>query len=305
MTQKISQQKSKFKAPLKETDIFRRDLIRERRERIAANFANHAFLNQEISARLIDNLQDIKRDFKTILNMNGHDTLITQHFPDSLIIKQDMARAMVENSSSIAVQADEEFIPIKNQCLDLTLSCLNLHWVNDLPGTLVQILNCLKPDGLFIAAMLGGETLTELRQAMMKADIDYLGGISPHISPLIDVRSAGALLQRAGFALPVVSTERITVNYSDAFVLMKELKAMGENNALIKRSKGLSSPKLMMKVAEVYHDMFADEKSRIPATFDIIYIQGWAPDESQQKPLKPGSAKMSLKDALGVEPPQE
>lgn len=304
MTQNKTQQKPKFKAPLKDSDIFSRDLIKKRRERIATNFTNHAFLNQEISARLIDNLQDIKRDFKTILNMNGHDQLIKHALPQSLILKQDLALTMIKNSSCFALQADEELIPIQNQCLDLVLSCLNLHWVNDLPGTLVQLLSCLKPDGLFIAAMLGGETLTELRQAMMKADIDHLGGISPHISPFIDVRDAGALLQRVGFALPVVSTERITVTYTDAFALMKELKAMGENNALIKRSKGLSSPKLMMKVAEVYHDMFADDTSRIPATFDIIYLQGWAPDESQQKPLKPGSAKMSLKDALGAMPPE-
>ncbi len=231
------------------------------------------------------------------------DDVVRAHLNDGFVVHQDLALNMLEGKYGAIVQCDEEFLPFKNQGLELILSCLNLHWVNDLPGCLVQILRSLKPDGLFMGAVFGGETLFELRAAMLKADMDHRGGISPHISPFMDVRDAGGLMQRAGFTLPVVSTERITVTYSDVFALMKELKNMGENNALIKGFKGLTSKRLMMKVAENYHQGFASENGRIPATFDIIYLQGWAPHESQQQPLKPGSAKMALKDALGETPP--
>lgn len=298
----MTQKKPTFKAPKKETDVFNRALLKLRREKCAKNFESHAFLNQEISQRLIDNLQDIKREFKCVLNMNTCEETVRAHLQDSFIINQDVSFNMARRGISASIQADEEFLPAKNQSLDLVLSCLNLHWVNDLPGALVQINQSLKPDGLFLGAMIGGESLRELRASMLKADIDLKGGSSPHISPFLDIRDGGALLQRAGFSLPVASTERITVKYSDAFALMKDLKGMAENNALIKSFKGLSSRALMMKVAEYYQDAFADDDGRIAATFDIIYLQGWAPHESQQQPLKPGSAKMALKDALGTEP---
>lgn len=300
----MTQKKTQFKDPMQESDIFNRRLIKLRRERNFENFKSHDFLSKEISERLLDNLKDIKRSFKTVLSMNIHDQVIGDHLQSDEIHYQDISNAMLKSKPGMRIQADEEYLPYKNQSLDLALSCLNLHWVNDLPGTLIQILRCLKPDGLFLAAIFGGETLTELRQSMLKADMDHRGGISPHVSPFIDVRDAGGLMQRAGFALPVVSQERISVTYSDAFALMKELKGMGENNALNKRFKGLSSQQLMIKVAEHYHQNFANEQGRITATFDIIYLQGWAPHESQQKPLKPGSAKMALKDALGIDPPK-
>ncbi|MEZ5757681.1 MAG: methyltransferase domain-containing protein [Emcibacteraceae bacterium] len=271
-----------------------------RRDKISPTFAKHDFLKKEISHRLIDNLDDIKKSFDIILTMNVDESCLTQRFKQALVIQQDISLNMLKDGAELTIQADEEYLPYKNQCLELVLSCLNLHWVNDLPGTLIQILRSLKPDGLFLGAIFGGETLTELRQAMLKADIELRGGTSPHISPFIDVRDAGSLLQRAGFALPVVSMERIYVTYSDAFSLMKELKAMGENNALLKQYKGLTSPRVMAKVAKIYHQNYANKDGRIPATFDIVYLQGWAPHESQQKPLKPGSAKMSLKDALAA-----
>ncbi|MBT6035526.1 MAG: methyltransferase domain-containing protein [Kordiimonadaceae bacterium] len=299
----MTQKKPTFKASLKETDIFNRTLLQLRRENCAENFEKHAFLNHEISQQLIDNLQDIKRDFKTVLNMNVRGEALRTHLQDSFIFNQDISFNMVRQSKTCSIQGDEEFLPVKHQSLDLALSCLNLHWVNDLPGALLQIFRSLKPDGLFLGAMFGGGSLNELRSSMLKADIDHRGGSSPHISPFMDIRDAGSLLQRAGFSLPVASTEQITVTYSDAFSLMKDLKGMGENNALIKGFKGLSSRGLMMKVAEYYQDDFANADGRIPATFDIIYLQGWAPHESQQQPLKPGSAKMALKDALGFEPP--
>lgn len=295
----MTQKKFKFKAS-NESDLFNRFLIKLRRDKISSTFAKHDFLKKEISHRLIDNLGDIKKSFNIILSMNVDESCLTQRFKQAFIIHQDYSLNMLKSLPDMSIQADEEYLPYQNQSLELILSCLNLHWVNDLPGTLIQILRSLKPDGLFLGATFGGETLTELRQSMLKADIELRGGSSPHISPFIDVRDAGALLQRAGFALPVVSTERIIVTYSDALSLMKELKAMGENNALLKQYKGLTTPRLMVKVADIYHQTYANKNGRVPATFDIVYLQGWAPHESQQKPLKPGTAKVSLKEALGT-----
>ncbi len=304
MTQKENEKKPQFRSAPQEADIFNRRTIRLRRDLIASRFDHHDFLVTEISKRLVDNLKDIKRTFNTVLDINLSDTQIKSMFNNGLVINQDLSSRMLTRKKGLSVQADEEYFPFKNKSFDLILSCLTLHWINDLPGSLSQILHSLKPDGLFLAALIGGETLRELRNALMKADIDIRGGISPHVSPFVDVRDAGTLMQRAGFALPVVSTERIIVTYPDAFALMKELKAMGENNGLLKRDKGLSSKRLMMKAAEYYHDIYGDEGGRIPATFDILYLQGWAPHENQQKPLKPGSAGMSLKDALGAMPPK-
>lgn len=307
MTEKNHDKKPKFKtspkSKVQSNDIFDRVLLQTRRDQAAAGFESYDFLNREITIRLLDNLQDIKRNFNIILNMNGHAEALKQPFNDKTVFQQDLSFKMLEKSPFTKIHADEEFLPFRDQSLDMVFSALNLHWVNDLPGALIQIFKSLKPDGLFIGAALGGETLFELRGAMMKAGIDVLGGTRPHISPFMDVRDAGGLLQRAGFALPVVSKERLTVTYSDAFALMKDLKGMAETNCLIKSYKGLTKPALMMKVAEHYHNDHANADGRIPATFDILYFQGWAPHESQQQPLKPGSAKMSLIDALGKKPP--
>ena len=305
MTEKADKKKSKFKSPNMDATIFNRDLLRLRRDKTAGQFENHAFLLKEVTERLLDNLDDIKRDFRKVLNIGGHHQLMQKYFDNALLIDQDLSFHKISALKKPVIQADEEFLPVKNNSLDLIFCALNLHWINDLPGALVQIFNSLKPDGLFIGASLGGETLFELRASMMKADIERLGGIRPHASPLMDVRDAGGLLQRAGFTLPVVNTERITVAYSSAFALMKELKGMGENNALIKCYKGLTTAAHMIRVAEIYAEDFANEDGRIPVTFDILYFQGWSPHESQQKPLKPGSAKMSLKDALGKTPPTQ
>ena len=305
MNEKRDKKKSKFKTQNLDSQIFDREVLRMRRDKTAPQFERHDFLLKEVTLRLLDNLDDIKRDFHKILNIGGHPKLMQKYFANDFMVNQDLSIKRIEDHLSPRIQADEEFLPIKKNALDLVFCALNLHWINDLPGALVQIFQSLKPDGLFMGATLGGETLYELRTAMMKADIELLGGIRPHASPLMDVRDAGGLLQRAGFSLPVVSTERITVTYSDAFGLMKELKGMGENNALLKGYKGLTTARHMIKVAEIYATDFADEDGRIPVTFDILYFQGWVPHESQQKPLKPGSAKMSLKDALGKSPPKQ
>lgn len=303
MTQKQKEKKPKFPSAKMENVVFNRRVVRKNRDQAAANFSNHNFLVQEITNRLLDNLLDIRKDFQNIVSVQADLGAVNTHFKKASLIHQDFSKNMLRDQPGLLVQGDEEFFPFKNQSLDLILSCLSLHWVNDLPGSLIQFLQSLMPDGLFLGALFGGETLKELRQAMMSAEMELRGGISPHISPFLDIKDAGSLLQRAGFALPVVSAEQVTVTYPDAFELMKDLKAMGEQNSLIKRFKGLTSPKLLSKTAEIYHHTHADGEGRIPATFEILYLQGWTPHESQQKPLKPGSAKISLKDALGKEAP--
>ena len=180
------------------------------------------------------------------------------------------------------------------------VSALTLQFVNDLPGTLIQIRRALRPDGLFLAAMLGGDTLTELRQAFAQAEAEIEGGISPRVAPFVDIRDAGALLQRAGFALPVTDVDRLTVRYRSAFALMHDLRRMGATNPLIERRRAPLRRATLMRMAQVYAERFADPDGRLRATFEIVFLSGWAPHASQQQPLRPGSAQARLADALGT-----
>jgi len=186
------------------------------------------------------------------------------------------------------------------ESLDCLLVTAGLEWVNDLPGTLSLLRRALKPDGLLLAAMLGGETFTELRQAWLAAEAAVSSGASPRVAPFVDVRDAGGLLQRAGLALPVADTDRLAVRYRDALSLMRELKSLGLANALADRRRGLTPPGLLAAACAAYHDAHADEDGRVRATVQMLYLTGWSPHESQQKPLQPGSAKASLADALNV-----
>lgn len=199
-----------------------------------------------------------------------------------------------------SIFADEEFLPFANESFDLVLGTLNLHTVNDLPGALLQIRKSLKPDGLFLASMLGGETLYELRQVMTQAEMNTRGGISPRIAPFADKQQMGALLQRAGFNLPVVDSDIITVTYDNIFKLFHDLRYMGEGNAIAARDKTPPGKKLFMEAARLYQEQFAGADGRITASFEIIFLTGWAPHSSQQKPLRPGSAETSLADALST-----
>src|ERR1019366_9086697 len=203
--------------------------------------------------------------------------------------------------TGLAVAADEEALPFRDGALDLVVSGLGLHFVNDLPGTLVQIRRALKPDGLFMAALLGGDTLTELRQAFAAAEAEIDGGISPRVLPFADLRDLGALLQRAGFALPVTDVDRLTVRYASPLALMHELRRMGATNPLIDRSRRPLRRATLARMLEIYAERFADPDARIRATFEIVYLSGWAPHESQQQPLAPGSARARLADALGTQ----
>jgi SAM-dependent methyltransferase len=199
-----------------------------------------------------------------------------------------------------AIVGDEEALPFSGERFDLAVSLLSLQAVNDLPGVLVQVRRALKPDGLFVGCLLGGASLTELRQALMQAESEVEGGASPRIAPFTDVRDLGSLLQRAGFALPVTDAETVRVRYADPFQLMRDLRAMGLANPLHDRRRTSLRRATLMRAAEVYAERFADPDGRLPATFEMVWLSGWAPHESQQKPLRPGSAKVRLADALGV-----
>ena len=192
----------------------------------------------------------------------------------------------------------DETLPVAPQSLDLALSALAFQFVNDLPGLLVQIRRALRPDGLLLAAMVGGDTLTELRQSFATAEAECEGGVSPHVAPFADLRDIGGLLQRAGFALPVIDVDRVVVRYANAFGLMQDLRRMGATNVLIERRRTPSRRATLLRMAEIYAERFADPDGRIRATFDIIWLSGWAPHASQQQPLKPGSAKASLAEAV-------
>jgi SAM-dependent methyltransferase len=198
------------------------------------------------------------------------------------------------------VAADSEALPFGDATLDLVVSALALQFVNDLPGTLIQIRRALKPDGLFLAAMIGGETLTELRQAFAAAEAEIEDGISPRVAPFADLRDLGALLQRAGFALPVTDVDRLTVRYASPLGLMQDLRRMGATNVLADRRRRPLRRATLARMLEIYAERFADPDGRIRATFEIVWLSGWAPHPSQQQPLKPGSAQRRLADALGT-----
>ena len=198
------------------------------------------------------------------------------------------------------VIADPELLPLREDFFDLIVSALALHWVDDLPGAFIQIQRALKPDGLLVAALIGGETLTELRQSFAAAEAERERGASPRVAPFADVRAIGMLLQRAGFALPVTDVERLVVRYDSPFALMHDLRRMGATNPLAERRRSPLRRGTLLRMAEIYATRFSDPDGRIRATFDIVWLSGWKPHASQQQPLRPGSAKTRLADALGT-----
>ncbi len=286
-------------------ELFDRRLLRCRRDRAASTLAEHDFLLREVADRLLDRLLDIKRRFPLALDLGCH----TGGYGPSpggpggieTVVRCELSPAMARRAPPPALAADEELLPFANDRFDLVYSNLSLHWVNDLPGTLVQINAALKPDGLFLAALLGGDTLIELREALTMAEIEILGGASPRISPFVDLRDAGTLLQRAGFALPVVDADRITVTYGDPIGLMTDLRGMGESNAVVERLRRPTRRSVLQRAAEIYRRRHGDGRGRVPATFHVIFLHGWAPHETQPRPLRPGSARMRLADALGTQ----
>jgi SAM-dependent methyltransferase len=282
--------------------VFDRSLVRRRRARFARGFATAGFLVEEVADRLLDRLADIRRTFPRTLVLGGQQGVLEDalagRFGIELLVACDSVPGMLRGGAALPVVASEEALPFGAERFDAALGVMVLHWVNDLPGTLVQLRTCLAPDGLLLMAMPGGETLIELRQALMQAELECEGGVSPRVSPFADVRDAGSLLQRAGFALPVVDVDRITVTYAYPIRLMQELARMGESNALLQRRRGPLRRQTLMRACELYVEMFGDVDGRVPATFDILFLTAWKPHESQPKPLPRGSATVSLMEAL-------
>ncbi len=258
------------------------------------------FLFREAAGALADRLATVNRQFAVAVDLGGRAGSLGDGGQIETLISTDAVPDLVEGTSGLCAACDEEALPFAPESLDLVTSSLTLQWVNDLPGCLVQIRRALKPDGLFLAAMLGGGSLYELRGALMDAEMEVTGGASPRVAPFVDVREAGALLQRAGFALPVADADLITVRYPDVAALMRDLRGMGWANALAARSRVPLRRAVLRRAAALYAARHADSDGRIRASFEVVHLSGWAPHDSQQKPARPGSAQMRLADALGT-----
>jgi NADH dehydrogenase [ubiquinone] 1 alpha subcomplex assembly factor 5 len=288
-------------------NVFDRKLVQRHRDRAAEDFDAYDFLFMEGAERLCDRLFDINRSFETGLDIGCHGGEVGKILAGSgkieKLFQTDLssalaARAQAKNGNP-TLASDEETLPFELASFDVIASNLSLHWVNDLPGALSQIRLALKSDGLFLGAVLGGDTLHELRNKLAEAEIEIDGGLSPRVSPFADVQDLGALLQRAGFALPVVDTETVTVKYTEPFKLLKDLRGMGESNAVLERRKTPLKREILMRAMANYVKEFSDSEGRIPATFQILTMTAWAPAPTQQQPLRPGSAGSRLAEALG------
>jgi SAM-dependent methyltransferase len=287
--------------------LFDRALLRHRRRRALA-LAPSGFLLERVAEDFGERLGAVLRHFDLALDLGTPGEALRRVLAASgkvgtIIAADPLAdRARQDDrDSALTVACDEEALPFRDASLDLVTSALALQFVNDLPGTLIQIRRALKGDGLFLAALIGGDTLTELRQAFAAAEAEIENGVSPRVAPFADVRDLGALLQRAGFALPVTDVDRLTVRYASPLALMHDLRRMGAGNALIERSRRPLKRAVLARMMEIYGERFADADGRIRATFEIIWLSGWAPHERQQQPLKPGSAARRLADVLGTQ----
>lgn len=279
--------------------VFDRSLVRRRLERAFA-LGPEPFLLERVADDMFDRLGTVKRRFDLALDIATPTDAVSRALATHPAVGRMLAARSLLQGGGVSIIADEEMLPVGGQTLDLVVSALALHNVNDLPGVLAQIRRVLRPDGLLLAAMIGGSSLTELRQSFAVAEAEVTGGLSPRVSPFVDVRDLGSLLQRAGFALPVTDVDRVMVRYASPFALFAELRRMGATNALAERRKVPLKRAVLMRAAEIYAERFSDPDGRVRATFDIVWLSGWAPHESQQKPLRPGSARMRLADALGA-----
>jgi SAM-dependent methyltransferase len=267
--------------------LFDRALLRARQDR-ARRAGPATFLLDRVAEDMRERLHAVLRDFKSAADLGTPGDQVRNALSEHL---DQLARV------DLPEQESEPF-PFQPESLDLVVSALAFQFINDLPGALAQIRRALRPDGLLLAAMIGGDTLTELRQSFAAAEAELEGGVSPRVAPFADLRDIGALLQRAGLALPVTDVDRVVVRYDSAFALMQDLRRMGATNILVERRRTLTRRATMLRMAQIYRERFADADGRIRATFDVIWLSGWAPHESQQKPLRPGSAKVGLAEAV-------
>lgn len=285
-----------------QSHIFDRAVIKARRRRFGPTAPS--FLIDFALTELGDRLAAITREFDTIVALNampGIAKLLHAPGDKPSVIIMDSAPELVAGERQMGVVADEEILPFASQSVPCILSALSLQLVNDLPGTLIQIRRALEADGLFLGALLGGSTLHEVRQVFLQAEAELTSGASLRVAPFPDVRELGALLQRAGFALPVVDSDKLTVRYSDFLTMLRELRLLGWANPMLQRSRYFLRRDVLMRAAELYHQQFSDDDGRIRATFEVVWMTGWAPHESQPKPLRPGSATTRLADALGTQ----
>ena len=276
--------------------IFDRSLVRERRRRAADDFSQYSFLFDEVSERLIERLELIRRQYSAALivgaRTGGVAARLAGRFGIETLVQFDLEHRMLSQGAGLRVAGDEEMLPFADGSFDLVISPVSLHSVNDLPGALVQLRRVLRPDGLFLAAVYGLGSLAPLRDAFLAAESAAGAGSAPHVHPLLDVRDGGALLQRAGFALPVADAETIAVNYANPMRLLSDLRGMGEGNALYRRSPG------MMRRQVLFEAMKQMQGVEVP--FEIVFLTGWAPDSGQQQPLRPGQGKTSLASVLST-----
>jgi NADH dehydrogenase [ubiquinone] 1 alpha subcomplex assembly factor 5 len=283
-------------------ELFDRALLRTRRARFAGEMAEHEVLLKHVAGEIADRVSAILREFPLALDLGAyHGVLgrIVAALPSvGEIIYAESVPALAALSPRPAVVCDEELLPFKEESLNLVVSGLALHRVNDLPGALIQIRRALRPDGLFLGAALGGRSLNELRQALIEAEAELHGGASPRIAPFADVREYGALLQRAGFALPVTDAELLTVTYPSPRELMREIRALGGGNVMAARRKVPLPRRTLERAEEIYRERHGTAEGKIAASFEIVYLTGWAPHANQQRPLAPGSARTRLADAL-------
>ena len=279
---------------------------RRNRARAAASFTEFDFLKSEGALRLADRLELVRRDFHLCLDFGWHDGVLTRHLKQTgkvgTVIQADLAFefARLARINDPAIVSEAEQLPFAPAMFDAVFSCLSLHWIDDLPGLLTQMRALLKPDGLLLVSLLGGSTLIELRSAFAEAESEIAGGISPRVALMADIRDVGGLLGRAGLALPVADADRLAISYPDLFRLMADLRGMGEQNALQQRIRKPTSRQLFLRAAQIYQARYGRPDGSIPASFEIITLTGWAPHESQQTPLRPGSAAHRLADSLGT-----
>lgn len=278
--------------------LFDRAALRARRRRAAAG---ESFLVAHVAQEMAERLSAVLREFPLAIDLATPGGALASALADDPRVGR-VVRIEAEPSvlAGAAIAAEPDALPLGEGVADLVVSALGLSAVDDLPGTLVQIRRALKPDGLFMAALLGGDTLSELREAFGAAEAEEEGGVSPRVAPFADVRALGALLQRAGFALPVADSDRLTVRYADPLALLRDLRAEGLANPLVARRKTFLRRKTLFRALEIYAERFADPDGRVRATFEIVWLSGWAPHPLQQQPLRPGSAKTRLADALGA-----
>ena len=288
--------------------LFDRKLLAIRRNRAARGFRSVAFLKERAVEDVCERLDFINRRFEQALDIGSHGgflaAAIARHgnLRDKVgaLSESDISPAMLAASSGTRFVADEDHMPLAPLSLDLIVSTLGLHWVNDVPGFLAQARLALRPDGLLLLTFLGGRTLQELRACLAQAETEAYGEANPRVSPFADAQDGAQLLQRAGFALPVADSDVLTVRYANLFGLFRDLKAMGETAAFSKRTSRHLTRNIIARTADLYQANHADPDGRVRATFELITLTGWAPHESQQKPLRRGSAKMRLADALGT-----